>query len=110
MEKQKLPSANSSLIMGILSIVTACCCWGVPGLIFGFIGMNMAKKAKATYEANPEQYNGMGNVEAGKITSIIGLILGVLMTIYIIFMISSAGGISEMMEQQRELIEQMQNQ
>lgn len=110
MEKQKLPNASSALVMGILSIVTACCCWGFPGLIFGFIGLNMAKKAKATYEANPEQYNGLGNVEAGRITSLIGLVLGVLMTIYIIYMISNAGGISEMIEQQQQLIEQMQNQ
>ncbi len=109
MEKQKLPSANSSLIMGILSIVTACCCYGLPGLIFGFIGLNMAKKAKATYEANPEQYNGMGNVEAGRITSIIGLVLGALFTVYLVYMLST-GKFTEMIEQQKQLIEQMQNQ
>ena len=45
--------------MGILSIVTSCCCYGILGFIFGFIGLNMAKKAKATHDLNPEQYNGL---------------------------------------------------
>ncbi|MCF6279036.1 MAG: DUF4190 domain-containing protein [Flavobacteriaceae bacterium] len=110
MEKQKLPNASTALVMGILSIVTACCCYGVPGVIFGFIGLNMAKKAKATHDENPEQYNGLGNVEAGRITSIIGLVLGALFTIYLIYMISNSGGIFEMIEQQKQMIEQMQNQ
>jgi hypothetical protein len=109
MEKQKLPNASTALVMGILSIVTACCCYGIPGVIFGFIGLNMAKKAKATYAENPEQYNGLGNVEAGRITSIIGLVLGALFTIYLIYMVST-GKFTEMMEQQMEMIEQMQNQ
>ncbi len=109
MEKQKLPNASTSLIMGILSIVTACCCYGVPGLIFGFIGLNMAKKAKAAYDENPEQYNGLGNVEAGRITSIIGLVLGAIFVIILIYMIST-GKFSEMIEQQKQLIEQIQNQ
>jgi len=109
MEKQKLPNASSSLVMGILSIVTACCCYGVPGLIFGFIGLNMAKKAKATYEENPEQYNGLGNVEAGKITSIIGLVLGALFTIYLVYILST-GQFGDMQEQIQKAIEDAQNQ
>jgi hypothetical protein len=110
MEKQKLPNASTSLVMGILSIVTACCC-AFPGPIFGLIGLNMAKKAKATYEENPEQYNGMGNVEAGRITSIIGIVLGILMIIYVIYAISAAGGISEFQEEfQRAMEEAQQNQ
>lgn len=108
MEKQKLPNASSSLVMGILSIVTACCCYGLPGVIFGLLGLNMAKKAKATYEANPEQYNGLGNVEAGRITSIIGLVLGGLATLYLIYILST-GQWGQMMEQYQEMIEQMQN-
>ena len=108
MEKQKLPNASTSLVMGILSIITACCCYGVPGLIFGFLGLNMAKKAKATYEENPEQYNGLGNVEAGRITSIIGLVLGALFSIYLIYMLST-GKFGEMQEQIQKAIEDAQN-
>ena len=109
MEKQKLPNASTSLFMGILAITTACCCWGVPGLIFGFLGLNMAKKAKATYEENPEQYNGLGNVEAGRITSIIGLVLGALFTLYLVYMLST-GKFGEMQEQIQKAIEDAQNQ
>lgn len=109
MENQKLPGAQSSLILGIFSIITSCCCYGVPGLILGYIGLTKAKKAIETHESNPNQYDGIGNANAGKITSIIGLVLGVIFVIYLIYMITS-GKFSEMMEQQRQLIEQMQNQ
>ncbi|PHR69379.1 MAG: hypothetical protein COA67_10415 [Lutibacter sp.] len=89
MEKQKLPGAQSSLILGIFSIVTACCCLGLPGVIMGYLGYNKSKTAKATYDENPEQYDGLGNVEAGKITSLIGLGLGVLIIIRIIYILST---------------------
>ncbi len=109
MEKQKLPNASTSLVMGILSIVTACCCYGIPGLIFGFIGLNMAKKAKAVHDENPEQYQGIGNVNAGRITSIIGIVLGVIFLIILIYLVAT-GKFTEMIEQQQQMIEQMQNQ
>ncbi|PCI01800.1 MAG: hypothetical protein COB81_06700 [Flavobacteriaceae bacterium] len=84
MEKQKLPHAQSSLVFGILSIVTACCC-GLPGVVFGLIGWNNSRKAYALLEQNPGEYEGEGNAKTGKITSIIGLILGA----YVLFEIAS---------------------
>lgn len=107
MEKQKLPHSQAALILGICSIITACCCYGVPGLILGLIGMNEAKKAKATHEENPELYKGLNNAETGRITSIIGIVIGALASIWIIYAIST-GKYGEMMEQYRELIEQAQ--
>ena len=35
MYKEKLPHAQTALILGIVSIVTACCCWGIVGIIIG---------------------------------------------------------------------------
>jgi len=107
MEKQKLPNSQGALILGITSIITACCCYGIPGVILGFIGLNKAKKAKATHDENPDTYIGIGNANTGRITSIIGLVIGGLYTIWMIYIIST-GQWGEMMDQYRELIEQAQ--
>jgi hypothetical protein len=105
MEQQKLPHAQNSLIFGIISIVTACCCFGLPGIIFGFIGLNNSKKAMAIYEENPELYFGEGNANTGKITSIIGIVIGSLAVLQMVWAISS-GTWQEQMEMYKELIEQ----
>jgi hypothetical protein len=107
MEKQKLPHSQAALILGIVSIVTACCCYGLPGVILGFIGINEAKKAKATHEENPDMYTGLNNAETGRITSIIGIVIGALAVLWLIYAISS-GKYGEMMEQYKEAIEQAQ--
>ncbi|MCB0460003.1 MAG: CCC motif membrane protein [Flavobacteriaceae bacterium] len=109
MEKHKLPHAQSALILGIVSIVTACCCYGLPGLIIGFIGINEAKKAQKTYNENPEMYTGLGNANTGRITSIIGIAFGALAVIYYIYLISS-GKWGETMDQYKQILEQYQNQ
>lgn len=108
MEKQKLPHSQSSLILGILSIVTACCCNGLPGIVLGIIGMNEAKKAKRVHYENPDMYDGLNNANTGRITSIIGLILGIILLIVSIFWIISLGGIEGYMEMIQEMSEQYQ--
>ncbi len=108
MERQKLPHSQSSLILGIISIITSCCCWGLPGIVLGFIGMNEAKKAKALYDENPEMYDGMNNANTGRITSLIGLILGILIFIYTAYVIYKVGGIDGYMEKVNEMMEQYQ--
>lgn len=109
MEKQKLPGANSSLILGICSIVTACCCYGILGVILGIIGLNKAKKAQLTFEENPELYQPTGNAKAGKITSIIGLTLGGLYTLYLIYLLTS-GDLMDQIDENQRLIEDLMNQ
>lgn len=106
MEKQTLPNSTLILVFGILSIV-GCCCYGVLGLIFGIIALFMSKKAKATYLENPEIYKGYKNVEAGRIMSIIGVILSVLYFAWFIYLLVS-GRFEESMEETRRLLEQMQ--
>lgn len=90
MEKQTLPNATLILVMGILSIL-GCCCYGVPGIICGIVAIMLAKKATNLYQEAPENYSGFGNVKAGKIMGIIGLILSVLFIGYLVWIISYFG-------------------
>ncbi|MCK5638599.1 MAG: DUF4190 domain-containing protein [Flavobacteriaceae bacterium] len=104
MVKEKLPNSQSGLIFGILSIFTACCCGGVIGLIFGFIGLSKSNKAIAIHSENPDMYDGINNANTGRITSIIGLIIGAISTIWLIYLLST-GQYEMMIEQYQQGIE-----
>lgn len=71
---------TASLVMGILGLVTTCCCYG--GLIFGSLGLLFALLSKTE-----DHFNGFA--KAGFITSIIALvitpILGILLFSSFIF-------------------------
>nr|WP_314460078.1 DUF4190 domain-containing protein [uncultured Clostridium sp.] len=71
-KKKQNNMALASLIMGIIGIVTSCCCYG--GLIFGSLGIVFALLSKT--EDHFE-----GNAMAGLITSIIALVLTVIVLI-----------------------------
>ncbi|MEW7281103.1 CCC motif membrane protein [Aquimarina sp. 2201CG1-2-11] len=88
MEKQTLPNSTVILVLGILSIL-GCCCYGIPGIIFGIVTIIMANKATTVYNENLELYShtGLQNVKTGKILAIIGLVLSILYFIYSIFSI-----------------------
>ena len=90
MEKQKLPNSTVILVLGILSIVT-CFCWGIIGLICGIIAVILAFKEEKLYKSEPDRYTGIGNVTAGKITGIIGIVLSLIYIAYIIWIISYIG-------------------
>ncbi|MFH4965609.1 CCC motif membrane protein [Gaetbulibacter sp. M235] len=90
MEKQTLPNSTLILVMGILSIV-GCCCYGLPGLIFSVIAIVLSSKPTKLYKASPDEYNGYGNVKAGKIMGIIGLVLSILFILFIVWIISFFG-------------------
>ena len=95
MEQQKLPNATLILVFGIISIVT-CCCYGVVGLILGIIAIVLAAKATKVYNESPELYTGYGNVKAGRILAIIGVILNLLFAAYMIWIYIEFG--PEMMD------------
>ena len=80
-----LPNATSSLVLGIISIVGALC-YGVVGVICGIIGLVLANKDRKMYLAAPELYSAKSysNSNAGRICSIIGLIIGCLFIIFLI--------------------------
>ena len=73
--------ALASLIMGIIGIVTSCCCYG--GVIFGSLGILFALLSKAgdTME---------GYARAGLITSVIGLFLAAMALIFVFGIMSSS--------------------
>lgn len=81
--QQSLPNATASLVLGIISIVAAMC-YGV-GIICGIIGWVLANKDRKLYQANPDFYSASsyGTVNAGRICSIIGVILSGLLIVAI---------------------------
>ncbi|MCG8411064.1 MAG: DUF4190 domain-containing protein [Bacteroidales bacterium] len=103
-----VPNANAVLVLGIISIVT-CCCYGVPGTICGVIALILYGGANKAYWSNPEQYTQVSykNLNAGKITAIIGLSLSALVLIWFILVLAfnlDAG--FENLEDLEELIEE----
>ncbi len=86
--KEKLPHSTASLVLGICSIVV-CCCYGLPGIILGIIGFIQGNKAVTVHNENPDQFNGIGNAKAGKVMAIIGVILGVLMLAFYVYIWSN---------------------
>ena len=78
---QTLPNAVASMVLGICSLVFGC---PVVGLVLAIIGLNKAKKAYAINEQYPGYYTGVGFAKAGKITSIVGIVLGILLILYCI--------------------------
>lgn len=85
MEKEQLPNSTIIIVLGILSILGSCCFAGLLGLIMGITAMILAKKAKKTYNENPEIYDGLNNVNTGKILAIIGTILSLIIIALVVF-------------------------
>ena len=104
MYKEKLPYSQTALVLGIVSIFTACCCWGVIGIIIGIIGLYNANKAIALHEMDPNQYDGINNANTGRTTSIIGIVIGVISMSWMIYMFSS-GDYELMFEQYNDMIQ-----
>ena len=89
MYKERLPHSQTALILGITSIFTACCCWGIIGIIIGFIGLFNANKAIAIHNEFPDLYDGINNAQTGKTTSIVGIVIGVLSILFLIYLLST---------------------
>lgn len=104
--KEKLPNATASLVLGIFSIIT-CWCYGLPGIITGVIGLVLGNRAIKVHNEDPDLYEGVGNASAGKITSIIGLVLTVFFTVYIIWMFTKLGLTMEDLQNEELLQEKL---
>jgi len=63
----------AGLVLGILSIVSGCC-YGIPGLLFGIIGLILS------IVGNKRGRNGVGT--AALVCSIVGLVFGVLWSLF----------------------------
>jgi hypothetical protein len=102
--KEKLPHSQAALILGISSIITACCCYGVVGVILGVIGLLQSNKAIAVHNENPDLYDGINNANTGRTTSIIGIVVGVITVIIYLYILNS-GQYEILMEQYQEILE-----
>ncbi len=72
-QKQQLPNATAVLVLGICSIVVNC--YGI-GLVLGIIGLALAAPGRRMYRENPSLYEGWSVLNAGFVTSIIGVVIG----------------------------------
>jgi hypothetical protein len=89
--KEPLPNSVASLVLGICSLVFSCF---FVGLVLGIIGIVMAKKGKAIYQSDPNKYSGYGQLNAGYIMSIIGVVLSGLTILYYIIAVAILGAAS----------------
>ena len=109
MEKRNLPNATTVLILGIISIVSSCCCYGVIGLILGIIAMVLAKKDLVLYNENPDVYLNYSNIKIGRTLAIIGIVLSVIFLIAFLY-VRFAIGEEAILEFQQNLMNKIQAQ
>jgi len=84
----KIPNSGGILSLGILSIISICCCGGLLAPILSIIALAMIPKAKRLYFENPKLYkpSSLNNIKAGQICAIIGLALAIILWIYLIIL------------------------
>jgi M penetrans paralogue family 26 len=90
MENRKLPNATAVLVLGILSILL-CWCYGIIGLILSVIALLISRKDFSMYNAAPQDFDNYQNLNIGRILSIIGIVLNILVLAYLIWIISMIG-------------------
>ena len=90
----KIPNSTGVLALGILSI-PVCCFYGGPliGIVLAIIALVLYSKAQALYSQNPSAYTvgSQGNLKAGRICAIIGLILNGIVVLLFVWLISTFG-------------------
>lgn len=81
-----LPNATIVLVLGILSIVTCCCFYGLIGLVLGIVALILSRKDKENYLANMNYFtlSSYKNLNAGRVCAIIGLILSGIVLLFCI--------------------------
>lgn len=91
-EKDALPNSTAVLVLGILSIVL-CMAYGILGMILGGIGYYLSNKDKELLQLQPNAYTAqsISNMNAGRVCSLIGLIMGGLFFVFIVIVIFIIG-------------------
>ena len=90
-----LPNATAALVLGIISIVGSFC-YGLPGLVCGIIGLVLANKDRKLYREQQGFYSSssLGTSNAGRVCSIIGVVLGGLLVLFFLLCLIIAGSIT----------------
>ncbi|MEZ4809165.1 MAG: CCC motif membrane protein [Allomuricauda sp.] len=97
MEQKKLPNGVLNIVLGIFGFI--CCCTGIFGAIPAGIGFYLAKKSEKLYRESPDEYDNYNQIKTGKIITLIALILSLIMLVRWIYIIYSAGGFGEFIEE-----------
>ena len=87
----KLQNAVATLVLGLLSLLTNC---GGVGLVLGIIGLIISNKdeQRLRMTADPLYYSNAGMHKAGRIMSIIGIVLGAIFLVIGIISAVALGG------------------
>lgn len=88
--KQEAPNSSSALILGILSLLMP----GFVGFVLSIVGICVSNAGLRKYKESPDMYFGYGNLNSGRIMSIIALIYHILVIVFcvvIIVLIFTAG-------------------
>lgn len=82
---QNIPYSIVALVLGICSILLS----GILfiGILLGILGLYYARKANKLYLTNPQQYSNNTLVQIGKVTSILGIVLGSIGTLLACFLL-----------------------
>lgn len=91
--KQNLPNAAATLVLGICSIVFGCV---YLGLILGIVGLAISGSSVRAYRTNPEQWEGFGMLNAGRIMSIIGIVITSLWIVWVVIVMLFVGTAASM--------------
>lgn len=109
MERQKLPNATISLILGILSFIGCCCFYGVPGILLAGTAFFLANKDEKTYAQDPDLYDNFSQVKTAKVIAIIGIVLSLLMFAFAMYL-KATGKDAEFLRMLEEMQAEMENQ
>ena len=100
--KETAPYAITSLVLGIASLVVSGL--GIT-LVLGILGLIFSNKGMAEMQQHPGRYTGDGMLRAGKVTSILGIVLSsialaliILLIIGLVFFSASTVGLMEMID------------
>ncbi len=105
MDQQKLPNVTIALVMAILGFV--CCCFaGIPGIIFGGIGLFLVNSDEKKYQVNPEGYSNYSQLKTAKTLAWVVFGIGVAYFLWNVYSIYQMGGIEGYMEKVNEAMEQ----
>jgi hypothetical protein len=79
--KQTLPNSTATLVLGICSLVFS---FFLFGFILGIIGLGISSKSKRLYLQSPNDYSGYRALNAGRVMSLISVILGAILILYML--------------------------